>query len=299
MEKKIMLTNSELINHMESKNITFDKMSKSDALYLLNNKNYYFKVASYRVNFSKDSNGKYNNLDFAYLSDLAVIDMHLRNYLLSLCLDIEHGIKLRLINYISNDIDEDGYSIVNDFKEKYPSQFNQTLLYLKKNKYLNDMYEKYKENTPIWVFLETTTFGNLSMFVEFYNKRKKVKSINQISHHLKYCKNIRNACAHNTPLLVNLFSDKEFLSRPSAAVMSIATTMNIPNNQVHDLKINDLISTFYLHKKIQSKKMGEHKFEEGNALINRFNLNSEWYSDNPKLTTFLSILQKLVDYLNE
>lgn len=45
--------------------------------------------------------------------------------------------------------------------------------------------------------------------------------------------------------------------------------------------------------------MGEHKFEEGNALINRFNLNSEWYSDNPKLTTFLSILQKLVDYLNE
>ena len=101
MEKKIMLTNSELINHMESKNITFDKMSKLDALHLLNTKNYYFKVASYRVNFSKDGNGKYNNLDFAYLSDLAVIDMHLRNYLLSLCLDIEHGIKLRLINYIS------------------------------------------------------------------------------------------------------------------------------------------------------------------------------------------------------
>ncbi|WP_161022772.1 hypothetical protein [Ligilactobacillus salivarius] len=37
IEKKIMLTNSELINHMENKIITFDKMSKLDDLYLLNN----------------------------------------------------------------------------------------------------------------------------------------------------------------------------------------------------------------------------------------------------------------------
>lgn len=294
-----MLTNSELINHMENKNITFDKISKQDALQLLNTKNYYFKVASYRVNFPKDKDGNYLNLDFAYLADLAVIDMRLRNYLLSLCLNIEHGIKLKLINYISNDTNEDGYSIVNDFKEKYSSQFNQTLAYLEKNKYLNDMYKKYKENTPIWVFLETTTFGNLSWFVEYYNERKKIKKLSQISHHLKYCKNMRNACAHNNPLLVNLFSDKEFLNRPSAAVMSIATAMGISSEQVHDLKINDLISTFYLHKTIQSKEMGQRKFEEGKDLIDRFNSHSEWYSDNPKVMEFLAILQKLVDYLNK
>ncbi len=61
---------------------------------MLDNVNYYFKLASYRVNFPKNYDKKYINLDFAYLTDLASIDMQLRDYLLDLSLDIEHGIKV-------------------------------------------------------------------------------------------------------------------------------------------------------------------------------------------------------------
>lgn len=111
-----MMTTNELIDHMKSKGITFNISSESEAHEMLTKINYYFKLTSYRSSFAKDENGKYQNLDFAYLTDLASIDMQLRDYLFDLSLDIEHGIKVILNNLISNTPEEDGYQIVQDFE---------------------------------------------------------------------------------------------------------------------------------------------------------------------------------------
>lgn len=143
--------------------------------------------------------------------------------------------------------------------------------------------------------MEISSFGVLSLFTDFYYK---TKNLRQIHAHLKFCKNIRNACAHSDPFLINLFSDKEFLRHPSAPVMSIGKKMNISKEYITDLKINDLISTFYLHRKIQSPKLAEHRVREGKRLLNRFNRHNEWYSENQKINTFISIIAKLIDYLN-
>ncbi|WP_368791418.1 Abi family protein [Companilactobacillus farciminis] len=297
MEKRMMSTN-ELINHMKSKGITFNFISENEASKTLNKVNYYFKVTSYRSNFPKNESNKYENLDFAYLVDLASIDMQLREYLFDLSIDIEHGIKVLLLNLISNDVNEDGYSIVEDFKINYPNQYQRTLKYLEKNKYLHDMYKKHHNNISIWVFLEVMTFGTLSIFVDFYLKRKNTRSVRQIHNYLKFSKNIRNACAHSNPLLVNIFSDKEFLRRPSAPIKSAAKQMNIPMNYLQDLKINDLVSLFFLHKKIQSKKMSEHRYNQGKKILTRFHRHKDWYADNTKLNTFFKILDILIDYIN-
>ncbi|WP_338216191.1 Abi family protein [Companilactobacillus muriivasis] len=294
---KKMLTSQELIEYMKNKGITFNIISEVDAKIMLNKVNYYFKVTSYRNNFSKDVKGKYKNLDFAYLTDLASIDMQLRDYLFDMSIDIEHSTKVLLLNLISNDPQEDGYSIVNDFKNKYPSHYSKTFEYLSTNKYLHDMYLKHRSNVSIWVFLEVTTFGTLSLFVNFYLERKNTKSVRQIHNYLRFTKNIRNACAHSNPLLVNIFSDKELLKHPSAPVKSAARKMNIPTNYLQDLKINDLVSLFFIHKNLQSKKMGEHRHRQGKRLIKRFHRHEDWYSNNYKLNTFFKILSKLIDYL--
>ncbi|MFD1124035.1 Abi family protein [Lentilactobacillus raoultii] len=295
-EEKPMLPTKELISHMKEKGITFKVANEQQARTTLEQKNYYFKLTSYRKNFSK-VNGKYQNLDFAYLIDLASIDMHLREFLLDLSLDIEHGIKVKMMSLISNDQSEDGYSIVTDFRNMYKKSYDQTINCLKKNKYMHDLYKKHGQEPSIWVFFEVMTFGTLSLFVDFYLRRTPSKAVRKFHYYLKYAKNIRNACAHNNPLLVNLFSDKEFLLRPSAPVRTAASEIGISSSYLHDLKVNDLVSLFYLHKLIQSNALGANRYKQGKRLITRFNRNQAWYADNINIRTFIKILDVLVDYM--
>ncbi|KRK88528.1 Abi family protein [Lentilactobacillus sunkii] len=293
---KPMMSTKQLIVHMKSKGIKFEKANEQQARLVLEQKNYYFKLTSYRKNFL-ELNDKYHNLDFAYLIDLASIDMHLREYLLDLSLDIEHGIKVKLMELISNDNEEDGYSIVTDFKKANEHAYQQTIAYLRKNRYLHDLYVKHGNEPSIWVLFEIMTFGTLSLFVDFYLKRSPSKSVRKFHNYLKYAKNIRNACAHNNPLLVNLFSDKEFLRKPSAPVRTASKEIGISSSNLRDLKVNDLISLFYLHKLIQSDVLGSHKYDQGKKLILRFQRHQDWYIDNVNLVTFVKIMDMLVDYL--
>lgn len=297
MTKKPILTTLELINHMKQKGITFNYETVNDAQRVLDTQNYYFKLASYRTMFSKDPNGKYINLDFAYLEDIASIDGQLREYLLELTLDIEHGIKTFLISIISSNSKEDGYEVVKEFRDNYPAQYDLTLGQLAHNAYFQDMYNKYCDEMPVWVFMEVISFGVLSQFVEFYCEKHPYKKLKQIKNHLKFCKNIRNACAHSNPFLVNIFSEKEFITKPSSTLISVAESMHISREYIRDIKINDLVSTFYLHKKFQSKKLKEHRVREGKRLIKRFDRHGKWYAENQKINTFVSILNLLIDYL--
>ena len=74
--------------------------------------------------------------------------------------------------------------------------------------------------------------------------------------------------------------------------------MGVSNGYLQDLKVNDLISLFYLHKIIESKKMSGHRIRQGKRLIKRFHRHKEWYADNTKLNTFFTILTQMIDHLN-
>lgn len=119
-ENKPKLSVEEQVAHLRQKGVKFEIISEEGALEYLSKNNNYFKLTAYRKTFLKHNggkdDGKYINLEFAYLKDLAIIDMRLRYALLHLALDIEHYAKVRLIQLIENR-DEDGYTIVNDFIE--------------------------------------------------------------------------------------------------------------------------------------------------------------------------------------
>lgn len=80
------------------------------------------KLAAYRANYEKCPDGKrqgqYKKLDFGYLKGLSTIDMYLRYLIIEMCLDIEHAIKVRLIDDVTNNLVEDGYDIVRKFIAK-------------------------------------------------------------------------------------------------------------------------------------------------------------------------------------
>lgn len=298
--KKIKTTD-QLIEHIKGKNITFNHITEKEAKKVLRQLNYYYKLASYRKNFIEDKDGKYINLDFGYLTDLAAIDTKLRQYLLSLCLDIEHDVKVLLLDQISNFLPkEDGYQIVQDFRNGSVygyKQYNLTIKNLETNQYLKVMSKKYAQKPPVWVFLETTSFGGLTGFMEYFcHNRKHTRKLNTISSLLKYCKNMRNACAHNTPILVNLFTNSDRLKKRSRELQGIASDVGIDNKDTYFEKMVDLISVFYLHKLLQSKRSGNFQYSEGEKVIKRFNRHN-WYFEQTKLVKFMHDFKLLVEYL--
>ncbi len=125
IQNKPKLTSSQLIQKMKTdKGITFNLVSEAKAQKYLFNENNYLRTASYRKNYQKYLNGqnkvKYINLDFGYLKELAEIDSLLRTKLSKACFDLEHDLKIRLLQDSETNQKEDGYKIVENFLKANP-----------------------------------------------------------------------------------------------------------------------------------------------------------------------------------
>lgn len=84
----------------DQKGISFDLMEEQTAASFLESKNFYFKVKAFAKNYEKyhkpPRNEMYINLDFGHLIELSRLDKELRSLVLSLTLDIEHYLKVRI-----------------------------------------------------------------------------------------------------------------------------------------------------------------------------------------------------------
>ena len=119
MKKK--LTIEEQIEDLKKKGIGFNIIDEGEAKKFLRYNNYYFKLKSYARNYPiNPRNGKYVNLEFAYLIELSKLDMYLRKIILGMCLDLEHILKTRMLYDISRNEKEDGYHIVKKYFWAYP-----------------------------------------------------------------------------------------------------------------------------------------------------------------------------------
>ena len=113
--RKEKLNTAKQIEHMKNKGIQFTIEDEAYAENYLTNNTYYFKLKAYEKLYNKSPSGenkdKYINLEFAYLRDLATIDSLLRKKILSIAIDIEHYLKVKLLNDF-NISPEDGYEII-------------------------------------------------------------------------------------------------------------------------------------------------------------------------------------------
>lgn len=73
-----------MVPYLKQKNIKFDLISEEDAEAYLKYNNNHYNVTAYKHNFQKYPSpagkyeGLYQNLDFAYLKDMAIIDHRTR-----------------------------------------------------------------------------------------------------------------------------------------------------------------------------------------------------------------------------
>ena len=203
-----LLTPEEQINHLKERGISFQLYSEEEARIFLQENSYFTKVLAYRKNYQKHPAGpakdKYIRLDFAYLVELSKIDMYLRRLVMTMCLDLEHAIKVALMNDILDNPDEDGYNIVQVFVCGERSFLEQTDRKMQRS-YCRDLYYHNEGALPIWVLMEIISFGDLIKFYRIYFFDYYKKRISPFDYHLLvHIQNIRNAAAHNNCLIANI-----------------------------------------------------------------------------------------------
>jgi abortive infection bacteriophage resistance protein len=299
----------ELVAHMQEKGITFDIVSPEDAAKYMENNNNYFRVASYRKNYNKqlDENqkpiDKYVNLDFGYLQDLAIIDMELRYTFLQLSLDIEHFAKMELLREIEVR-GEDGYQIVKDYMnsldEKQQEHLQKELKQNENSTYTSEIYNKYKSNLPVWVFLELVPFGTILYFYRFCATRFSLKNMQKYVFILLQCKNIRNACAHSDCIINDLHRNT---SRYSTSYLITKNLSNIHGlnrdicaNQMSNERIQGLICILFMHSKIVTSEGVHNKAAHKlHAFETRMLRHPDYYTSNSLISSTFGFLQLVID----
>ncbi|MCM1508773.1 MAG: Abi family protein [Ruminococcus flavefaciens] len=150
----------------DKKGIQFNITNEENAKKFLKDNNYFFKIKAYAKNYSKygsnqiEKAGKYIDLEFAYLVELSTIDMYLREKILKLSLNIEHYLKLQLLNDVTLNECEDGYITLHKFLDTEKPKLIKKIDEKSSNSYCSDLINHRKSNFAIWDIIEVISFGD-------------------------------------------------------------------------------------------------------------------------------------------
>ena len=315
-ELRQMMKISEMVPYLKLKNIKFEECSEEDAEKYLRENNNYYNVTAYKNNFIKyqfgELQGKYIDLDFAYLKDLSIIDYRTRTVLFKMIIDIEHYLKIRILNTIEDIPEEDGYNIVNLYMEKdqqdekQPNRVRDSILKKVSNDYYKKIFSKYDldkdkklENIPVWEFLEIITFGELINFFDFFTKTYSLDD-NKYIFILREINKLRNAVAHNSCVLSEL-DKKDNTHRADTLIINYLKECGIGKenrkNKLKNSRIRQITYTLYMFNIIVSSEgvKGNVKHEVSKLFYGRIILNRKYYNNNGLLKSIYEYFEKIIE----
>ena len=313
-------SSTQIINKMKDNGIKFNYITEAKALEYLLTKNNYFRTASYRKNYQKYCNGsnigKYINLDFSYLQELSILDMHFRFLISKMCSDIEHDLKVRMLSDIEMDSTTDGYDIVNIFlcQNNYiihkieatsASPFTGNLIHkyftiqrkydLKKHKSKNQIIAY--DDCPAWVLLEILTFGDFIRFYEFYYSRQQYSNIPIAV--LNLVKSLRNAAAHNNCILSNLSHGSSKAPKEISDIISqiLSINKNQRRKKLSCRPMLEFVSLLYVYNLIVSDKVKLHRIKELKGLFfDRMLDKKEFFKNNQLIKSNYDFICKVINF---
>ncbi len=215
--EKEFLNYDQQIEKLLSKNMQINDVD--EAKKVLKTTSYYSLISGYKDIFKKGNSKNYNiDVDFSKIYILYLFDEALRELLMRVILKIERHIK-SLYSYAFTEKHgekQEAYLNVNNFKYlQYQDEVNKLVGILRKiiqeNSKSYDYIQHHKEkysNVPLWVLVNTLTFGNMSKIYEYSTDDIQIKiskefvDVNniQLASMLNVITKFRNVCAHNERL---------------------------------------------------------------------------------------------------
>lgn len=315
--QKRKLSYNQQIEHLKQKGVQFHKISEQDALHYLQYNTYLFKLSAYRKNYPKDiTNTRYLHLDFSNLVDLAVIDMYLRALIVKLSLNIEHFAKVKLLRQVTDNKHEDGYCIVREYLNSLDESSRHNILSeLERNArspYCKEAYAKYKDNFPVWVFIEIISFGSFLSFYKFCAERFSAQFAsfpNKPLHNSRdmindfylmlSVKRIRNAAAHNNCILNDLRAQKHREQVSFELIRSLRNDLGFGSEsirkKVSNIRVAQILTCLYMHKKLASSQgIQRHLSTELHEFADRL-FQKNTYDDNQLIKSTFTLLASAID----
>lgn len=311
-----MLKISEMVPYLKNKNIKFELVSEYDAEKYLKENNNYYNVTAYKNNFPKyqcgQLAGKYIDLDFAYLKDLSIIDYRTRMLLFKMIIDIEHYLKIRILNKVEELNIENGYNIVNLYLEhdyndkKYPKRVHESIRKKVTNEYYKKIFSKYDidgdakiENIPIWEFLEIITFGELINFFDFFTQKCNLYD-NKYIFILREINKLRNAVAHNSCVLSELDKKDNFHSADTLVINYLKNCgigKETRTSKLRNSRIRQITYTLYMFNEIVSSDgvKDNVKHEVSKLFYGRIIINRKYYNNNGLLKSIYEYFDKIIE----
>ena len=308
---KLKLSIDEQIKHLKKKGISFNQVSEKIAKEFLEYHSYFFKIKSYCKCFRKytsPTHSKFNqyiSLDFNQLIVFSKIDMLFRQCLLSITLDIEHSLKVKLNKSISDDDLEDGYKITSDFlaqNQKVQNKIAEIKNHKNSNAYVYDLVNKYENDFAFWNLVEILTFGDLIFFYDFYISKKQTK--NDFDFLLRYIKFARNAAAHNNCML-NQLNPNGFKNTPSKKLQNLIKK-SFPKMAKDTIKKNisipvlhDFAACIFGFKLIvKSNNAYNRASKQLSNLLSVIHENSNLFSKELNILSGFDFIEKLIVFFN-
>lgn len=308
-----------LIEQLKKNGVRFEWTTEEQAVEYLEKNNNYFKLTAYRKNFTKEPLAgfdcqQYIDLDFGHLRALAVYDMRLRYILMHMCADVEHALKVRLISAITNNPNEDGYAIVEEFRNSLPDyiqkELQNELKRVQTAPYGCDIYEKYDGQYPIWAFTEIISFGRLLDIYKFYCEKYHLMQELDFYYLLFHVRQLRNAVAHNHCIINDLRpiqfmritkngSQEPLLPRQcvSRALGQLSISKAQRSKRMKNARMCQVVTLLYAHKElVLSAPVKKHRYAELHELVDHeWTRHEEHFRNHELLCSNYAFFKKVID----
>ena len=309
----------QLINKMrDEKGITFKYVSEEDAADFLAETNNYIRTASYRKAYDKytlgKNAGKYRGLDFGYLKEMSIIDMHYRFLVEQMCSDIEHSLCVKINSMVANDPTTDGYDIVYQYLCARPN----TIATIEKSissPHTGNLINKYftvqttrnaqtgriinqitaYDDCPVWVLTEIMTFGDVIHFYTDYYQSRNI--LTEPIEALHLVRSLRNAATHNNCLFADLRSGSTIA--PQVLANAVSQLGSVTNSQrrkkLSCRSVLEFVALLYEYDHLVLDKVREHRVEQLNDLFfGRMLEKKSFFVNNDLLRTTYEFCVKMI-----